>query len=69
MDIKCICQDQDKDEYEYEDDDDDDDARSKSNKTKTVKHLRWRAPQSLPQDRATIGVFFSNECHSGSCES
>ena len=49
--------------------DDDDDDRSKSNKTKTVKHLRWRAPQSLPQDRATIGVFFSNECHSGSCES
>ena len=50
MDIKCICQDQDKDEYEYEDDDDDDD-RSKSNKTKTVKHLRWRAPQSLPGQR------------------
>ena len=51
MDIKCICQDQDKDEYEYEDDDDDDDDRSKSNKTKTVKHLRWRAPQSLPGQR------------------
>ena len=58
MDIKCICQDEDKDEFEYEDDDDD---RSKSNKTKTVKHLRWRAPQSLPQDRATIGLFFSND--------
>ena len=66
MDIKCICQDQDKDEYEYEDDDDDDDARSKSNKTKTVKHLRWRAPLGLLQDRATIGLFFSND--SGSCE-
>ena len=63
MDIKCICQDEDKDEYEYEDDDDD---RSKSNKTKTVKHLRWRAQQSLPQGQATIGVFFSKESRSGS---
>ena len=35
---------------------------------KQVKHLRWRAQQSLPQGQATIGVFFSNECHSGSCE-
>ena len=31
-----------------------------------VNHLRWRAQQSLPQEQATIGVFFSNECRSGS---
>ena len=46
----------------------DDDEVEDGSKTKTSETLRWRAQQSLPQGQATIGVFFSNECHGGSCE-
>ena len=60
-DIECICQDEDK----YEDKDDDDD-RSKSNKTKTSETPQVES--STESSWATIGVFFSNECHSVSCE-